>query len=150
MLFGVSWPRVGKAVAGEREPPGAPRRSATETVLVVEDEPAARELVGEVLRAEGYRVLLAANGQEAVEMAARASEPIHLLLTDVVLPKLSGRAASQQICALHRGAKIIYMSGYTDDQVSPHGVLEPGIILLQKPFSPEDLTRRVGEILDDR
>ncbi len=149
-VFRVYLPRVEEAVARELERPAAPRRSATETVLVVEDEPAARELVGEVLRAEGYRVLLAANGQEAVEMAARASEPIHLLLTDVVLPKLSGRAAAQQICAVHRGAKVIYMSGYTDDQVSPHGVLEPGIILLQKPFSPEDLTRRVGEILDDR
>ena len=149
-VFRVYLPRVEEAVAKELDRPAAPRRSATETVLVVEDEPAARELVGEVLRAEGYRVLLAANGQEAVEMAARASGPIHLLLTDVVLPKLSGRAAAQQICAVHRGAKVIYMSGYTDDQISPHGVLEPGIILLQKPFSPEDLTRRVGEILDER
>jgi len=149
-VFRVYLPRVEEAVAKELERAAAPRRSATETVLVVEDEPAARELVGEVLRAEGYRVLLAANGQEAVEMAARASGPIHLLLTDVVLPKLSGRAAAQQICAVHRGAKVIYMSGYTDDQVSPHGVLEPGITLLQKPFSPEDLTRRVGEILDER
>jgi hypothetical protein len=121
---------------------------ATETVLVVEDEPAARELVGEILREEGYGVLLAEDGLQAVESAKRAVAPIHLVLTDVILPKISGRVAVERIRAIHPRIKVIYMSGYTDDQVSRHGVLEPGIVLLQKPFTPADLTRRVGEVLD--
>jgi two-component system cell cycle sensor histidine kinase/response regulator CckA len=149
-VFRVYLPRVEEAVERERKRSAALRRSVTETVLVVEDEPAARELVGEMLRAEGYRVLLAENGQEAVDTAGRVAAPIHLLLTDVVLPKLSGRAAAERVRVLHPGIKVLYMSGYTDDQISRHGVLEPGIVLLQKPFTPADLIQRVGEVLDER
>jgi two-component system cell cycle sensor histidine kinase/response regulator CckA len=149
-VFRVYLPRVEEAVERERKRSAALRRSVTETVLVVEDEPAARELVGEMLRAEGYSVLLAENGQEAVDTAGRVAAPIHLLLTDVVLPKLSGRAAAERVRVLHPGIKVLYMSGYTDDQISRHGVLEPGIVLLQKPFTPADLIQRVGEVLDER
>jgi two-component system, cell cycle sensor histidine kinase and response regulator CckA len=148
-VFRVYLPRVEEALAEAHRRPMTLSRSATETVLVVEDEPAARELVGEVLRAEGYSVLLAADGQEALTIAARADGRLHLLLTDVVLPKLSGRAAAEGILALHPSIKVVYMSGYTDDQISRHGVLEPGIVLLQKPFTPAELVRRVGEVLDE-
>jgi CheY-like chemotaxis protein len=147
-IFRVYLPRVDEEVAAEPVREVAPERIATETVLVVEDEPAARELVGEILRDEGYSVLLASDGQEAVEIATRTASPIHLLLTDVVLPRLSGRAAADRIRGIHPRIKILYMSGYTDDQVTRHGVLEPGIVLLQKPFTPADLIRRVGEVLD--
>jgi CheY-like chemotaxis protein len=147
--FRVYLPRVEEAMTEERSRAVAARRMATETVLVVEDEPAARELVGEILREEGYGVLLAEDGLQAVESAKRAVAPIHLVLTDVILPKISGRVAVERIRAIHPRIKVIYMSGYTDDQVSRHGVLEPGIVLLQKPFTPADLTRRVGEVLDE-
>jgi CheY-like chemotaxis protein len=147
-VFRVYLPRVEEAVAEERKRPETPRRSATETVLVVEDEPAAREMVAEILRAEGYSVLLAENGQEAVQIAIRTASPIHVLLTDVILPKLGGRAAAERIRAVHPRVKVLYMSGYTDDEVSRHGVLTPGIVLLQKPFRPDDLIRRMGEVLD--
>jgi two-component system, cell cycle sensor histidine kinase and response regulator CckA len=147
-VFRVYLPRVEEAVTNEPARPETLRRSSTETVLVVEDEPAARELVAELLRAEGYVVLLAEDGLQAVEMATHAHAPIDLLLTDVVLPKLGGRAAAERIQAIHPGIKVLYMSGYTDDEVSRQGVLEPGLVLLQKPFTPDDLTRRVGEVLD--
>jgi two-component system, cell cycle sensor histidine kinase and response regulator CckA len=147
-VFRVYLPRVDEALTEAKARPATLHRAATEKLLVVEDEPAARELVAEVLRAEGYDVLLAGDGQEAVELATRAKAPLHLLLTDVVLPKLSGRAAAEQIRIIHPGIKVLYMSGYTDDEVSRHGVLEPGIVLLQKPFTPDELTRRVGEVLD--
>jgi two-component system cell cycle sensor histidine kinase/response regulator CckA len=147
-IFRVYLPRVDEAVVKDPQRTADHIRTPTETVLVVEDEAAALELVGEILRDEGYQVLLARNGQEAVDMATRTSVPLHLLLTDVVLPKLSGRAAADRIRAIHPHIKVLFMSGYTDDQVSRHGVLEPGIALLQKPFTPTDLTRRVGEILE--
>jgi CheY-like chemotaxis protein len=145
----VYLPCVDEPLTEDRKRPPTPPRLATETVLVVEDEPAARELVAEVLRGQGYGVLLAGNGQEAVEIAMRAGAPIHLLLTDVVLPKLSGRAAATRIRSIHPRVKVLYMSGYTDDEFSRQGVLEPGIVLLQKPFTPDDLLRRVGEVLDE-
>jgi two-component system, cell cycle sensor histidine kinase and response regulator CckA len=145
----VYLPRVDEALTKAQVRLATLRRAVTENLLVVEDEPAARELVAEILRAEGYGVLLARDGEEAVEMAKRAPAPLQLLLTDVVLPKLSGRAAADRIRLIHPGIKVLYMSGYTDDEVSRQGVLEPGIVLLQKPFTPDDLTRRVGEVLDE-
>jgi two-component system cell cycle sensor histidine kinase/response regulator CckA len=148
--FHVYLPRVEDAVSVESLRAAPRRRVATETILVVEDERAARELVAEILRAEGYMVLLAADGQEAVDMAAQSTVAPDLLLTDVILPKISGRLAAERIRAIHPRVKVLYMSGYTDDEVSRHGVLDPGIVLLQKPFTPDELISRVGEVLDDR
>jgi DNA-binding response OmpR family regulator len=115
----------------------------------VEDEPAALELVAEVLRESGYQVLVASNGDEAVSVAVRARAPIHLLLTDVVLPRLSGQIVAERVRTTHPRVKVLFMSGYTDDAISHHGVLQPGVALLQKPFTPDELSRRVGEILDE-
>jgi PAS domain S-box-containing protein len=148
-VFRVYLPRVEEALAVEQLRSMPKRRTPNETVLVVEDEPAARELVGEILEGEGYKVLLASNGQEAVEVAQRTVGPIHLLLTDVVLPRLGGRAAAETICRTRPETRVLYMSGYTDDEVSRHGILEPGILLLQKPFTPNDLIERIARVLDE-
>ncbi len=148
-VFRVYLPRVEEEAlsVAERSREGAQRR-ASETILVVEDEPAGLELIAEILRGEGYTVLPAASGEEALEVAARTSVPIHLLLTDVVLPHLSGPHLADRVRALQPQIKVVFMSGYTDDRLSRHGVLEPGIVLLQKPFTPDDLTRQLGVVLD--
>jgi two-component system cell cycle sensor histidine kinase/response regulator CckA len=146
--FRIYLPQVEDVPVKEAPAAALVNRRGTETVLLVEDDPAARELVAEVLREQGYCVLVAANGQAAVDTAAACGKaPIHLLLTDVVLPKLSGRDVAERVTALYPAVKVLYMSGYTDDAISRHGVLEPGVRLLQKPFRTEALTRSVAEVL---
>jgi PAS domain S-box-containing protein len=147
-VFRVYLPRVADAAPAPERPRPEKRRHGTETLLVVEDEPAALELICEVLRAEGYVVLPAANGQDAVEMAARYPAPLHLLLTDVILPKLSGPVVAEHVRRLFPDIKVLFMSGYTDDRISHHGVLDAGVRLLQKPFTGQELLRRLGEVLD--
>jgi DNA-binding NtrC family response regulator len=92
--------------------------------------------------------LEAGNGEEAPGLAAGHAGPIHLLLTDVVLPGLGGKALAEQVAAVRPDLKVIYMSGYTDDAIARHGVLRPEVAFLQKPFSPEELTRKVRAVLD--
>jgi CheY-like chemotaxis protein len=120
----------------------------TETILVVEDEPKVREIVARVLRSVGYRVLEAASGAEAVEWERLTTEPIHLLLTDVVMPGLDGKEAASRILARRPGTRILYVSGYTRDAISRHGVLDEGVDFIAKPFTPETLQARVREMLD--
>jgi CheY-like chemotaxis protein len=120
-----------------------------ETVLVVEDETAVRELVTRVLRAQGYLVLEAINGAEAIRIAeAHAPAAINLLLTDVVMPELGGQAAAAQISARNPSIKVLFISGYTDSAIVHHGRLKEGVAFLHKPFTPAVLTRRVREVLD--
>jgi two-component system, cell cycle sensor histidine kinase and response regulator CckA len=119
----------------------------TETILVVEDEPAVRQLVSRVLHKRGYTVLVASTPSEAAEISRTAKTPIHLLISDVVLPQMSGRAMAEQIVPNQPGIKVLYMSGYTDDAIVHHGVLDPGTPFLQKPFTPEALARKVREVL---
>jgi GAF domain-containing protein/CheY-like chemotaxis protein len=121
-----------------------------ETVLLVEDEDAVRDLARDVLQASGYTVLEARHGGEALRICAQHPEPIHLMLTDVVMPEMSGRELAQRLAVLRPGVKVLYMSGYTDNAVVHHGVLDPGTVFLQKPFSPTVLTRKVREVLDAR
>jgi len=147
-VFRVYLPQVEESPTQERPRRAVAPRRRTETVLVVEDEPAARELIGEVLREEGYQVLLAADGQEGVDLAERQGVRIQAVLTDVILPRLSGPSVAERVVKLQPGVKVLFMSGYTDDALARHGVLEPGVALLQKPFTPDDLVRRLGEILD--
>ena len=120
----------------------------TETVLLVEDEEVVRRLAREILSGNGYRVLEAGNGREALLLSEAHRGEIHLLLTDVVMPKMSGRELTGRIRPLRPGLRILYMSGYTDDAILRHGVLEDGIPFLQKPFTPEGLARKVREVLD--
>ena len=120
----------------------------TETVLVVEDEDAVRRIVKIVLESTGYRVIEARNGPEALEAARRHAGGIHIVVTDVVMPGMSGRELVEQLAKDHSGVRILYMSGYTDDAVMRRGIVESGVAFLQKPFSPLALARKVREVLD--
>jgi two-component system, cell cycle sensor histidine kinase and response regulator CckA len=144
--FKIYFPRVRKPVAeitAELEP--QPR--GTETLLLAEDEEALREAMCDNLRALGYTVLAGSSGQEALSVAVGHEGPINLLITDVVMPRMSGRELSQILGSLRPEMKTIYMSGYTDDAVLRHGVQELGASLLQKPFSLSTLARKVREML---
>jgi two-component system cell cycle sensor histidine kinase/response regulator CckA len=126
----------------------APVLRGSETVLLVEDEDIVRGLVTEILETAGYTVLGAADGNEALELAERYQGPIHLLLTDVVMPKMSGRDLAERLIAAHGETKVLYTSGYTDTAIVDRGVLQPGTEFLQKPFSFAALTQKVRHVLD--
>ena len=130
------------AVAGARAPRG------TETVLLVEDAAAVRAVTKQVLERQGYVVLEAPDGEAALRLAQQHRGPIHLLLTDVVLPRVSGRELAERLTQVRPDMKVLYASGYTDDSVVRHGILELGTAYLQKPFSPESLARKVRNVLD--
>jgi PAS domain S-box-containing protein len=121
--------------------------AAAETVLLVEDEHDLRLLATEILDGAGYAVLVAAGPSEALERARGHPGPIHLLLTDVVMPGMSGRDLAERLVPLHPETKVLYMSGYAADTIVRHGVLNPGTNLLQKPFTPDALTGKVREVL---
>jgi signal transduction histidine kinase/ActR/RegA family two-component response regulator len=121
-----------------------------ETILVVEDEPAVRDIVRHVLQARGYLVLQAQDGREALRISKQHDGPIDLLLTDVVMPEMSGRELAGRLASRHPTMPVIFMSGYTDTAVVHHGVLDPGTIFLQKPFTPDALARKVRQVLDTR
>jgi len=140
----VEAPLEGRAVGAA--PGDLPR--GTETILLVEDAAAVRAVTRQVLERQGYTVLEAAHGAAALQTAAGHPGPIHLLLTDVVMPVLSGRQLADQLARLRPDAKVLYASGYTDDAVVRHGVLEAGISYLQKPFTADSLARKVREVLD--
>jgi DNA-binding response OmpR family regulator len=120
----------------------------SETILLVEDDEMIRNLVQKVLKANGYRVLVAANGRDAERVAGQHEGPIHLLMTDVVMPGMNGREVAERLAAARAGLRVLYLSGYTDDAIVHHGVLEPGVAFLQKPFTPAVLGRKVREVLD--
>jgi CheY-like chemotaxis protein len=133
------------AEAAEQEPAAALRGS--ETILVLEDEARVRKLVCEVLAGRGYHVLEAVRGEEAIRMAKEHKGRIHLLLADVVMPEMSGPQALEQIRARYPNMKVLFMSGYTDEAMVHHGILDSGVPFLQKPFLPETLARKVREVL---
>jgi PAS domain S-box-containing protein len=128
------------------EPANSPRGS--ETVLLVEDEEALRRLSRRVLAQFGYTVIEAPDGEEALHLAEAYHGPINLVLTDVVMPRLSGRDLAERVRASHPEAKILFMSGYTDDAVVQHGVQTQSVALLRKPFTPYALAARIREVLD--
>jgi len=123
-------------------------RQGSETVLVVEDEEAVRMLVCRVLESNGYRVLEARHGAEALVICDEHKEPIHMLMTDVIMPEMNGRELAERVSAQRPEMKILYISGYTDNAILRHGVLEPGTNFLQKPFTPNTLVRKVRAVLD--
>jgi PAS domain S-box-containing protein len=120
----------------------------TETILLTEDEEGVRRLAREILSGNGYKVLEAGNGREALLLSEGHRGGIHLLLTDVMMPKMGGRELVERIRLQRPDLRILYMSGYTDDAILRHGVMENGIPFLQKPFTAEGLARKVREVLD--
>ena len=147
--FKIYFPRVGESV--ETAKPTAALATAlqgSETILLVEDEAAVRSLVRKVLQSNGYTVLEASRGDEAVEISQRHSGPIHLLVTDVVMLGMGGRELAERLESIHPEAKVLFMSGYTDDAILRHGVLEAGTAFLQKPFTPEALAVKVRNTLN--
>jgi PAS domain S-box-containing protein len=148
--FKIYLPRVGRPAAAEETPPAvvAALPRGTETVLVVEDEPGVRAVILRTLRDLGYTVLEARHGLEALHLGSQPLAKIHLLLTDVVMPQVSGREVAENLSQLHPALKVLYMSGYTDDAVVRHGILSDGMPFLQKPFTPDMLAQKVREVLD--
>jgi PAS domain S-box-containing protein len=126
-----------------------PLAKGTETLLVVEDECAVRELVRGVLESAGYTVLLASRGEEAIQVASTHRNPIDLLLTDVVMPQMGGRELAKAVEKIDSKIKVVYMSGYAEKAIVHQGILEPGAVLIQKPFTPATLIRKIREVLDN-
>ncbi len=147
--FRIYFPRLAfedrdaKASPGKKEASGG-----TETVLLVEDEPAILRMARMMLERKGYTVLSAVNPQQALETAENHSGRIDLLMTDIVMPEMNGRDLSAKIQSLHPDIKLLFMSGYTDDIIAHQGVLPQGIAFIQKPFSMADLTEKLRDVLD--
>jgi PAS domain S-box-containing protein len=137
--------KIEKAFADQIQSGPAP---GTETILFVEDEESVRELVRDYLGTIGYRVLQAVDGVQALEVAAAHKGPIHMLITDVVMPRLSGRELASRLVAERRDLKVLFISGYTDDSVFRHGVLEGGVAFLQKPFNLKALAKKIREVVE--
>ena len=151
--FTVYLPRVDDQRARQvtEEIPSArePTPGGTETILVVEDDEQVRALACTVLRRQGYDVVVAHNGGDALLANEQHQGTIHLLLTDVVMPRMNGRVLAERLRALRPQMKVLFMSGYTDDAVVRHGVLTSGLAFLQKPITPTTLAAKVRAVLDD-
>jgi PAS domain S-box-containing protein len=148
--FKIYLPRTHTAttVRSEQPMPAAALPRGGETILVVEDSPEVRELAVLMLHQLGYRVLEASSGGEALRIAGEHPGDIHLLLTDVVMPDMSGKALADQLSALRPGLRVLYISGYTGNTIVHHGVIAENIDLLEKPFSMASLAQRVRAALD--
>jgi len=148
--FEIYLPRVDESLEEMREkvtreePP-----HGSETILVVEDEEDVRSLLVQVLEMQGYTVLETSCGEDALEVSKNRKEPIHMILTDVVMTGMSGRQLADQLLPLQPKTKVLYMSGYTDNEIFHHGVLEEGTNYIQKPFTIDGLARQVREVLDN-
>jgi CheY-like chemotaxis protein len=147
--FRVYLPRVAEsATAADNRPAAAGWPSGTETILLVEDNDMVRNLAARVLRTQGYLVLEAAHGEEALQRGRAHAGEIHLLLTDVVMPRLSGRVLLEKMRETRPQMRVLFMSGYTDDVIAHHGVLDAGVSYLQKPFAIDALLAKLREVLD--
>jgi PAS domain S-box-containing protein len=145
--FTIYLPRVDDEVQPAAPRPSTESLTGVETILVVEDEESVRSLVRKVLERYGYRVLTAATPNQAIELVETTTEQIHLLISDVVLPQMSGRALADRILPAKPGTRLLFMSGYTDDAIVHHGVLDEGTPFIQKPFTPQALARKVRQVL---
>jgi two-component system, cell cycle sensor histidine kinase and response regulator CckA len=149
--FKIYFPRAEQAVAVSAKPAGSslsPR--GTETLLLVEDDSSVRHLACSILETQGYTVLRANNGQDALHVAREhKGPPIRLVVTDVIMPQMNGKVMAEWLKTSFPDLKILFTSGYTDDAIAQHGVLEAGIAFLSKPYSPATLTRKVRAMLDD-
>jgi two-component system cell cycle sensor histidine kinase/response regulator CckA len=130
------------------EPPAA--RTGHETILLVEDNEQVRSLVFTMLKRMGYTVLAASNGRQALSVADSHEGPLHLLLTDVVMPEMNGKELFAKTARKHPDLKVLYTSGYTDQVIAHRGVLNRGVAFIQKPFTVDSLAAKVREVLDQR
>jgi two-component system, cell cycle sensor histidine kinase and response regulator CckA len=147
--FRIYFPRVTQDEAVSAPlPTHTEAGGGSETVLVVEDENLLRKLMRTILESLGYFVLDAKGGEEAFHICRNYKGPLHLLITDVVMPKMKGPEVADRLRSLYPQMKVLFVSGYTADMIDQHGILETGIQFLQKPFAPFDLENRVRELLD--
>jgi two-component system cell cycle sensor histidine kinase/response regulator CckA len=148
--FKVYLPRIDQPLeAAARAPQAGPAPRGTETLLVVEDDPSVRDLACGILEAQGYEVLTASNGADALETAREHKGlPISLVLTDVIMPVMGGNVMAEWLKAMNPDLKILFSSGYTDDAILHHGVLQPGTEFMPKPYTASALARKVRELLD--
>jgi len=119
-----------------------------ETILLVEDDEMVRQITREVLELQGYRVLEAVNGKDALDLCKNYGSPIDLVMTDVIMPQMGGRELAEKLEPLLPEAKVLYMSGYTDDAIVHYGVLYENMYFLEKPFDPNALVEKIREVLD--
>ncbi|HXV44800.1 MAG TPA: ATP-binding protein, partial [Anaerolineae bacterium] len=146
--FKVYLPQVDQQVELSKPEQSTEAPHGQETILLVEDEDLVRDLTRTVLLEHGYRVLEASGGSQALSISEQYQNPIDLLATDVVMPHMSGRELAERLLLLRPDIKILYMSGYTDDIIVHHGLADPSITFLQKPFTPAELAHKVREVLD--
>jgi PAS domain S-box-containing protein len=146
--FKIFLPKADEAQASPPEPAAPATLHGTETILLVEDQDEVRQVAREILRRYGYHVLEARNAGEALLSCERHARAIHLLLTDVVMPQMSGRELAEWLGPLRPDMRVLFMSGYTEDAILHHGILDSGFAYLQKPLVPDSLARRVREVLD--
>ncbi len=147
--FTIYLPRVeGSPEAPDAKVSPSPPRGGAETIVVVEDEEHVRALVGQILGGRGYAVLEARDGREALDLCERHQGPIHLMVTDIVMPSMGGRDLAEHVRRSRPKLKILYISGYTDNALAEHGVLDTGSAFLQKPFTADALARKVRDVLD--
>ena len=128
--------------------PPPPAISGTETLLIVENEAAIRNLLQMALRKNGYTVLAAESGREALDLVSTHSGPIHLLITDVMMPDIDGPELVRRLSAIRPETRALFMSGYMDDALGEQGVLPSSVNFIQKPFSPSTIAQKVRDILD--
>jgi two-component system, cell cycle sensor histidine kinase and response regulator CckA len=149
--FKIYLPIVGDVPSEQDTDAAVPARLAgTETILVVEDADAVRDLASVSLRMHGYRVLTAVDGDDALRVVSNHHGPLHLVITDVVMPRVSGPPLVERLRAETPGLAVLFMSGYTDDAVVRHGLIEAGMNFLQKPYTPLALAKKVRQVLDAR
>jgi two-component system, cell cycle sensor histidine kinase and response regulator CckA len=148
-MFRVFLPRVEEPVTEIAERKAVPPiHPGDETVLLVEDEPEVRSLVQRILKTQGYTVVTAANPDEALAVAREFKGAIQLMVTDVVMPGMSGLQLAERLVPTRPDMRVLFVSGYTDDAMGPQGILEPGKAFLQKPFTPNALARKIRDVLD--
>jgi CheY-like chemotaxis protein len=145
--FTALFPATGETVVSKEQAVESQDRAGGETILVVEDEEVMRDVASRVLAENGYVVLNAAGGSDAIDLVGRHDGPIDLLLTDVVMPQMLGKEVAERICAIRPGLRVLYMSGYAQPVLASQGTLEAGVFLVEKPFTEATLLAKIREVL---